>query len=304
MRNPQADRPRGYRMICHGASTVRWRLPYNDAVQLELFSPDRTALAEGWETVERLDLARARRVFEDVLDRWPETEEATEALRWLTVAEERLDGMEGDAPRELITRLWNARDAFPRQGLGGRFREAVLARLLSEMQVRGLGGPTDAPCQGEALLEAGRPGAAVRWLTRAVAVPGCRKDLRRILGLAFWASERPKEARRHWLAWLLTFDEEEAARAAASVPAPEIPRLVAAHGAASAPVWAWLEGLAPLLKDDELPGRRTEALELHRHVLAAEEARRRGDLDEAITHREALLRLDPELLRRYMHRLG
>ena len=273
-------------------------------MQLELFSPDRTALGEGWEAVARLDLGRARERFESVLVRWPETEEAVEALRWLTVAGERLAGMEGDTPEELAARLWAAREAFPRTGLGGRFRRAVVLRLLWEMESRGTGGPSDRPCRGEVLLEAGRAGAAVRWLSEALEAPGARSDLRRLLGLALWPAERPKEARRQWLAWLLTLAPEEAAGAAASLPDPEIGRLVRAHGAAVAPAWAWIEGLAPLLQEDELPAAAVEALAPHRHLLAAEDARRRGDLDAAVAHREALLHLDPELLRRYMDRLG
>jgi len=273
-------------------------------VQLELFSPDRTALAEGWEAVGRLDLVRARGLFEGVLERWPGTTEAVEALRWLAVARERLAGFEGDAPDDLAARLWAVREAFPRHGFGGRFRQAVVLRLLWEMESRGVGGPSETPCRAEVLLEAGRPGASVRWLGEVMGTPGARSDLRRLLGLALWAAEHPKEARRQWLAWLLQLDSAEAVEAAGTLPDPEIARLVKDHGAEEAPILAWLEGTAPLLQDDELPNRQTPGLQPHRHVLAAEEARRRGDLEAAVAHREALLHLDPRLLRRYMDRLG
>jgi len=273
-------------------------------VQLELFSPDRTALAEGWEAVERLDLGRARRLFTEVLDRWPETEEAREAVEWLGVAERELAGLDPGDPVEFAARLWAGREAFPPDGFGGRFRRAVVMRLLWTMESGGLGGPSESPCRGEVLLEAGHTGSAIRWLGEAVDMPGARGDLRRLLGLALWRSEHPKEARRQWLRWLLGLGAAEAAEASHELPDAEIGRLVTSHGPGRAPAEAWLAGLAPLLQEDELPGGDWPGLDLHRHLLAAEEARRRGDLDGAVAHREALLRLDPDLLRRYMDRLG
>ncbi len=273
-------------------------------MQLELFSPDRTALAEGWEAVERLEWPRARRLFGEVLERWPDTEEAREALEWLEVAERELGGLDFGNSAELTTRLWAAREAFVAEGFGGRFRRAVVMRLLWLMESGGTGGPSESPCRGEVLLEAQRPGAAVRWLGEAMGAPGARRDLQWLLGLALWASEHPKEARRQWLGFLLELGPEEAVEAAASLPDPEVLRLIEAHGPQRAPAEAWLAGLAPLLQEDELPPRQDSGLELHRHLLGAEEARRRADLDGAIDHREALLRLDPELLRRYMDRLG
>ncbi len=273
-------------------------------MQLELFSPDRWALAEGWEAVRSLDLEGARRSFEEILRRWPDTEEAREALRWLQSAQELLDGFEEEAPPGRIRRLWEAHRAFPAAGLGGRFREAVLLRLLWEMESADLGGPSESPSRGEVLLEAGRLGAALRWLADAMEQPGAGHHLHRAMGQALWCSERPKEARRQWLVWLLGLDPAEAPAAARELPDPALAALVEAHGTDAAPLHAWLDDQAPLLEDHELPARRTPALEAHRLVLAAEEARRSGDLDAAVRHREALLRLDPRILRRYMDRLG
>lgn len=66
-----------------GSGECRRRPAYHAVVQLELFSPDRTALAEGWEAVERLDLERARRRTTSPTlqsgDSWPPT--APAALR-------------------------------------------------------------------------------------------------------------------------------------------------------------------------------------------------------------------------------
>ncbi len=286
----------------HAVHSGKLALRYHGVVQLELFSPDRTALDEGWEAVAQLDFERARERFENVLARWPETGEAVEALRWLTVVGRALAGMEHDTPEALVSRLWAAREPLAHTGLGGRFREAVLTRLLWEMESHGTGGPLDGPCRGEVLLEAGHVEAAVRWFRKAVETPGARSDLRRLLGLALWSAGRHKEARRQWLIWLLTLAPGNAPSAAASLPDPEIGRLVATHGIGGAPAWAWLEGLAPMIQEDELPVAAAEILAEYRHILAAEAAARRGDLDTAITHREALLRLDPELFRRYMSR--
>ncbi len=262
-------------------------------------------LAEGWEAVEALDWQRARHLFEEVLERWPDwSEEAREALQWLEVAERELAGLDDGNPGAHAVTLWTAREAFPVGGLGGRFRRAVVMRLLRLMESGAAGGPSESPCRGEVLLEAGRPGAAVHWLGEAVGAPGARRDLRRLLGLALWASDRPMEARRQWLRFLLELGPEEALEAAAALPDPEMSRLIEAHGPERAPAQAWLAGLAPLLQEDELGDGESVGLELHRHLLGAEMNRRRGDLDGAIAHREALLHLDPELLRRYMDRLG
>jgi len=239
-----------------------------------------------------------------VLDRWPDTAEAREGLRWLAVAEDQLPEPVPEDPRELAAALWKAREAFPDAKLAGRFRRAVVLRLLWVMESTGVGGPSELPCRAEVLLEAGHAEAAIRWLSEALGTLGARSDLRRLLGLALWRSEHPKEARRQWLAWLLETGPEEAAELASTLPDPVIARLVAAHGADRAPAEAWLAGLAPLLQEDELPGRPSPHLELHRHLLGAEDARRRGGLDAAVRHREALLRLDPGLLRRYMDRLA
>lgn len=273
-------------------------------MQLELFSPDRTALAEGWEAVALWRLEEARTLFAGVLERWPENAESEEALRWLQVAGERLAGLDEEAPAERVRRLWAARDAFPQAGLGGRFRRALLGRVLEEMDLAGLGRPGESPCRGEALLAGGRAGDAVRWLAAALDSPDARSDLRWVLGRALWRLERPKEAREEWLTWLLMIEPERAAEAAAALPDPALAGIVAAQGIDRAPVEAWLQGLAPLLGEELLPDRRSPALEAHRNLLAAEVARRRGDLDLAIRHREALLRLDPALLRRYMERLS
>jgi len=282
------------------------RLPerYHGAVQLELFSPDRTALADGWEAVALWRLDEARTLFAGVLARWPDNAESEEALGWLEVAGRCLGVVDGETPAGRVRRMWGARDTFPQCGLSGRFRWALLARILEEMDLAGVGGAGESPCRGEVLLAADRPGDAIRWLTPAIKEPGARRDLRGLLGQALWIHERPKEARTEWLAWLVSLEPERAAEAAAALPDPELVRIVAAHGVDRAPLEAWLEGLAPLLGEEHLPGRAAPPLEMHRRLLAAEAARRRGELEVAVRHREAVLRIDRTVLSRYMDRLS
>lgn len=273
-------------------------------MQLELFAPDRTALVEGWEAVSLLELRHARKIFAGVLQRWPDTEEAREALDWIATGERLMERVEDLPPVEQIRRLWEGVAALPISGLGSRLRCAFLSRILEAMELAHCGGPQDSPCRGDVLLAAGRAGDAARWLFEAVETAPERPELRRLLGIACWRLERRSEARRHWLLYLLALPAEVARQAAESLPDPELGRRVAAHGAARGGLEAWLDGMAPLLAPADLPPAGGPELDLYREVARAEAARLAGDLDRAIRHREALLGLDPAVLRRYMDRLG
>lgn len=273
-------------------------------MQLELFSPDRTAIAEGWYHVKFWRLEAARAMFSRVAERWPEDSESREALRWLDVAYKEVGDLKAQEPPERVVRLWAARDVFPQVGLGGRFRQALLALLLEQMELAGTGDPGETPSRGAVLLAAGRAQDAVSWCASAVKAPGTPPDLRRLMGDALWQLERRKAARGEWLGWLVQLEPDAARAAARSLHDPELAEIVASHGIERAPVEAWLRNLAPLLEAEHLPDRNSPDLEFHRTVLAAEAARRRGKLDTAIRHREELLRLDPALFRRYMERLS
>jgi tetratricopeptide (TPR) repeat protein len=273
-------------------------------VQLELFAPDRTALAEGWEAVSMLHLEHAREIFSHVLRRWPDTDEAREALEWISRGTELMARAAEFPPGERLRCLWEGAMALPASGLASRLRRALLDGILEEMDLTGAGGPNASPCRGEVLLAAGRPGDAARWLFEAAETAPENRELRRLLGSACWQLERRTEARRHWLLFLLELPDPEAREAARSLPDRELARRVAEHGAARGGLEAWLEGVAPLLAPDELPGGGGAEVRLYRHIAEAEAARLRGDLERAVQLREALLRLDPALLRRYMERLG
>ncbi len=274
-------------------------------MQLELFSPNRFELAEGWEAVASLDFTAARYLFEGVARRCPDDSESTEALELLDLAEERLPRLRALPPADRIDRLWASRTAFPDSVFGRRFRTAILDATLREIDAVGLGRSGDDPCRGEVLLELGRIRQALDWLGADIETAG-RTPLKylELSARALWALAHRSAARGRWLQWLLSEDPEPLETRIARIQDDSLQDIIRAHGVERAPLEAWFSELAPLLEEEELPPFRSPELATYRTVLLAESARKRGDLEEAIRHRKALMKTDPDLLRRYMRRIG
>ncbi len=124
-------------------------------MQLGLFSPDRTLLGEGWARVGALDLEGARAAFAEVVDRWPEADDAREALAAVERALTVLGGPpEGDAHRRARS-LWAALGRLATHGAEGRVRRALAAGVVAALR------PSGRPADDPAAFAPGAKGHAI-----------------------------------------------------------------------------------------------------------------------------------------------
>ncbi|WP_028317786.1 hypothetical protein [Desulfobulbus elongatus] len=266
-------------------------------MQLDLFQWDLLETGKGYACLAQLDLAEARSRFARVLEARPAHPAATAGLQAVRYWEQAFRAVAALQGERAVALFWKRLQAFS-FGSGEVDRElraSLLARLQQMMAEEGIDYLPPDLCLGYLSLQLGDAIAAESQLRTLIeTVPG-EGLLYGYLGDALWRQGRREIANGVYTIGLLRDPE----RLSAHVPCnARLAAVIAAYGAAMAPVHGFLEGILPLVELEESSA--TEAVRIYGLLRRSERARRRRDHAAMMAARRELQNLAPEVFTAYL----
>jgi tetratricopeptide (TPR) repeat protein len=269
-------------------------------VQLGLFTPDRNEVEVAFAALESLDLGRAKRLFDGILERDPASSDANDGLaavdRWRGV----LASIEQAGSMGRATALWSAVRECPPQLITRSLRRRLLEEVLEILEVQAEVIPAPGLCAGDVLIELGRIDSARTWCEWAVRRAPNEARVHLLRGDALWLADPCNEACSCYSRGLLLDPTLERWQ---SVAWRELAVRVRQHGGAATALEWWAAGRMPLPPLDSEGTPHPDVAEVWRALAEAEAARRDNRHDEMVRLRLRLRELDPGSFAVYMQRM-
>lgn len=270
-------------------------------MQLSLFQWDLIAVGKGYKSLARLDFNDARSRFSVVLKDLPGHPEAGRGMRDLHVWEGVFRDMAGMEPESALSFLWKKIAGFPFGNSESyqTLRLNLIRHLLALMADRPTFYVPPDLCSGYLHLQLGDYAAAETHLRLVL---GCLPENGRLHGYladALWMQGRREIAGAFYAKALLLAPHDVAVETIHNRP---LAAVIYEYGRDLAPIYGFLEGLLPLVEQENKPvTREARAYELLRR---AEQARRLGNHHAMVAARRDLKNLAPDVLQDYLDRLA
>lgn len=269
-------------------------------MQQSLFNWDRVETGVAWRSLAMLDFRDARHRFDHVMKCFPGHTEAAAGMPTLEYWQKTLAEAEGLEPEAALRFLWhNLRHfSFKHNEQSRNLRTTLSHRLLADLAGRpSFYDPPDL-CNGYLHLQLGNLAAAEIDLRALIDLQPNNGMLHLYLGETLYRQDRHELSGACYAIALLLAPHEVSQQPILHQPLAE---LVRAHGPILAPLYAFLQGILPLVAYEPQPD--STETRIYLALLHAEQARRDGQHQEMVAARRELRNLSAEIFQEYLDTL-